>query len=110
MSALLRILSGLLLWAVAFAAIYGLQGLGCALEWQRHRVGPVDALRAALVLAWLAFLAGSLLLAWRGASLERRREVAGERALVRLEYGIALAGAAAIAWTLFPVAWVSACH
>jgi hypothetical protein len=102
-SGLLRIGSGLLLWAVAFTGVYGLQGLGCALGWQRHQLGPLDALRAALLLTWLGFLGVAALRAARSF----RRAPAGIAG--HLEAGLALVGAAAIAYTLFPVAWIAPC-
>jgi hypothetical protein len=100
---LLRICAGLLLWALAFATLYGLQGLGCALQWPGHRIGPLGLLRTLLVVTWLGFLCGASVFAWR-----RVRGVAAGT-IGRLEAGIAVVGAAAVAYTLFPVAWTSPC-
>ncbi len=43
---------GFSIWLVAFGAIYGLQGLGCAWNWPEHPH------RLALIVAWLVTLAG----------------------------------------------------
>jgi len=53
--------SGLIVWAFAFSAIYGLQGLVCGLGWPAVALGPVSLGRALLILLWLAFVA---LLSW----------------------------------------------
>jgi hypothetical protein len=108
MSPILRITAGLLIWAAAFVVVYGLQGLGCALGWHRVRLGSADALRVTLVVAWLLFLGVALLRAWRGVGTQRATQ-GGSALVARLELGIAVTGAAAIAYTLFPVAWTSAC-
>jgi hypothetical protein len=102
---LLRLFAGLLIWAIAFAVVYGLQGLGCAQGWHRFSLGPYQALRAILVAAWLAFLVAAALWARYGVA----RQGPGDGVLPRLERGVAVTGAVAIAYTLFPVAWTSAC-
>ena len=43
---------GFSIWLIAFGAIYGLQGLGCAWNW------PETPHRLALIAAWLVTLAG----------------------------------------------------
>ena len=104
MIALLRASAGLILWAVAFSAIYGLQGLVCGLGWQTVVLGPISLGRALLILLWLAFLA---LLAWM---TWRFRHLQASGFLNRLAAAIALIGLIATAYTGLPVVTTTVCH
>jgi hypothetical protein len=62
MAVVMRVLSGLLIWAAGFNAIYAAHGLGCGLGWgEPLLIGPFTALNAVLLPLWLAFLALALL-------------------------------------------------
>lgn len=57
MALVIRILSGLLVWAAGFNAIYAAHGVGCSLGWgERLMLGPFTLLNAVLVPLWLVFL------------------------------------------------------
>lgn len=95
------LITGPTLWAIAFAAVYGLHGLGCALGWTSVAFGPVDLHRGAMGLVWLLFIAlnaGLLLLAPRGTVRETR--------LPRLGLWI---GLVATVYTLVPVVLTTSC-
>ncbi|WP_431470826.1 hypothetical protein [Sphingosinithalassobacter sp. LHW66-3] len=102
MIALLRAVSGLIVWAVAFSALYGLQGLVCAAGWQATRLGPLSLGRAMLVLLWLGFLALLAWMSWRFA--HGSRDFLGLLAI-----GLALVGLVATAYTGAPVLAGSIC-
>lgn len=61
---LLGAISAMIVWAVWFAAVYALVGLGCEEGWQQRRVLGTDLLSAALAASTLLAL---LLMAWSGA-------------------------------------------
>lgn len=104
MIALLRATSGLIVWAIAFALLYGLQGLACAGGWDAISAGPLPLGQAVLVLVWLAFL---VLLGWMVWHLGRHP---AEGAFMhRLGLGIAITGLAATIFTGFPVVATSMC-
>lgn len=78
-----RLLSGLLVWALAFNAIYAAHGLGCKLGWgDRTMMGPFTPLNLVLIPVWLLFLAVAVLvLRWGsspdGSGEERSMRTAG---------------------------------
>lgn len=68
MRALLRVLAGLIGWAVGFSILYGLHGIACARGWSAIGVGPTDRQRLVLVAAWLVSVAAIAIwtrLVWR---------------------------------------------
>ncbi|MFK8253097.1 hypothetical protein [Ancylobacter terrae] len=72
------LIAGPTVWALAFAAAYGLHGLGCELGWPSRMLGPVSLQRAAIalvglagVLTCLALLAGLRSRPGAGAQLPR---------------------------------------
>lgn len=105
MIALLRAVAGLIVWALAFSAIYGLQGLVCGLRWQAVALGPLSLGRALLILLWLAFVA---LLSWMNWRFWPRRKDSG--LLSRLAAATALIGLVATAYTGLPVVSTSVCQ
>lgn len=65
MIALLRMVAGLIVWAVAFCVLYALHGLGCAADWQRATLPfGISPHRAVLSVAWVACLAVGGAVAW----------------------------------------------
>jgi hypothetical protein len=101
---------GLLGWAAAFAALYGLQGLGCALGWPgvATPIEGVDLHRATLVATWLLGLAIGA--AWWGATRSRLARAAAEgRWLARLAVRVATVGLVAQAVSGMPVLFASQC-
>jgi hypothetical protein len=105
MTALLRAISGLALWAVGFSVIYGLQGLVCALGLHSVAFSTFTIARLFLLLIYVAWLATHFWL-WR--RLWPRR--AGPALLDRLAAGLALVGLVATAYTGFPVAVTATCN
>ncbi|MET1756085.1 hypothetical protein ABVV53_11550 [Novosphingobium sp. RD2P27] len=104
MTALLRAVSGLIVWAVAFSALYGLQGLGCALGWDAMMVGPIQLGRAALIALWLAFVAVQAWMIWHFS-----HHTHGSMFLNRLAVAIAVIGWVATIYTGVPVVTTSMC-
>lgn len=104
MIALLRAVSGLIVWAVAFSALYGLQGLGCALGWDAIMVGPLQLGRAALIALWLGFLALHSWMIWHFAV----QDPVGTF-LSRMAVAIAIIGWVATIYTGVPVVITSMC-
>ena len=105
MRALLRAISGLVLWGVGFSVIYGLQGLVCSLGLHSMALSPLSLARLLLLLAYVAWLAMHLWLWWRLWPLR-----AGPGLLDRLAAGLALVGLVATAYTGFPVAVTATCN
>jgi phage shock protein PspC (stress-responsive transcriptional regulator) len=94
--ALMRAIAGLIVWAVAFCVVYGLEGMACGLGW------PPGTMRTVLVASWLAFVAGGVaLLPW----LRARDEGLAER----LALPMGIVGVVSTLWTLFPVAFSAQC-
>ncbi|KZY01145.1 hypothetical protein A3747_15380 [Sulfitobacter sp. HI0076] len=103
---MLRILLPLLVWLVSFSAIYGLQGLGCALGWAKVAWLGLPLFRWALLIAWLAAIVLQLLLLltvgkWSfGPTTDFYRKV---------NLATALSGLTATVWTSFPIVVSSTC-
>ncbi|MEW9855123.1 hypothetical protein [Novosphingobium sp. M1R2S20] len=104
MMGLLRAISGLIAWAVAFSAIYGLQGLGCALGWDRVMIGPLQLGRTLLIVLWLAFVAVQAWMIWHFTHHPR-----GSVFLNRLTVAVAVVGWVATIYTGVPVVLASMC-
>ena len=107
MTDLARILVGPLAWLAAFSAVYGLQGLGCALGWAGIDTGGVPLLRAGLAAAWLAAIA---LQAAILAGLYSRRFGAHPGFARSVSRMTGWVGLVATLWSLFPVVATSACQ
>lgn len=105
MIALLRAVAGLVVWAVAFSAIYGAQGLVCARGWHDVAIGPVGVGRALLVMLWLVFCA---LLGWMTWRL--RRAWHGGVFLDRLAAASAVVGLISTVYTGLPVVATAVCR
>lgn len=75
MIALVRMVSGLILWAAAFSLLYALHGLGCSLEWTDVVTFGLTQAKAALIATWAGLiLAHSILIAWLRRSRETRMD------------------------------------
>lgn len=104
MRPLLRALSGFILWAAGFAALYGLQGLVCAPQ-LAGTVGKMPlAGRELLMALWLAFLALS---GWWTHRLWQSRS--RESLLDWLAPILAVTGTLATIATGFPVLFANMC-
>ena len=57
MIALVRMVSGLVLWAAGFSVLYALHGLGCALGWTGSSVFGLTQIKALLIAVWLGLVA-----------------------------------------------------
>lgn len=102
MIALVRMVSALVLWAVAFSVLYALHGLSCSLGWTNVVAFGLTQAKALLLAVWV-FLIGTqgLLLLW----LLRQRETQMER------IGIAIGwiGLGATIITGVPILAISTC-
>ncbi|OWK30457.1 hypothetical protein [Sphingomonas dokdonensis] len=105
MIALLRAVAGLIVWAVAFSAIYGAQGLVCARGWQDVAIGPVGLGRALLIALWLAFCAVLGRMTWR-----LRCAWHGGVFLDRLAAASAVVGLISTVYTGLPVVATAVCR
>lgn len=92
-------LIGFIIWAVAFIALYALQGLGCAWGW------PEAMHRGVLLAAWISTLALlGLVLAW-----QVRRPPGAEKLNRRVGISLTVVATAATVVTYFPVIFASLC-
>ena len=98
----LRALLGPLWWAFAFAAIYALHGLGCALGWTALPAPVWDLHRFVLLSGWLLSLAIGLLIV---RAMPDDKSTAG--AIARAGAWI---GLVSVLLTLFPVLNLSSCE
>ena len=65
MIALVRMVSGLALWAVAFSLLYALHGLGCSLDWTEPSLFGLTQLKIGLIAVWGGLvLAQGALIVW----------------------------------------------
>ncbi len=109
MIALLRALSGLIIWAVAFSMIYALQGLSCSPRLSTWvAILPYQG-REVLISVWVAFL---LLLGWLSWHLlwgPARQDWSHQSLPEWLAPSLALTGLVATAFTGFPVIFATMC-
>ncbi|MDQ1899523.1 hypothetical protein RAH32_03565 [Paracoccus sp. WLY502] len=97
-----QMLAGPMLWGGLFSAVYGLHGLGCALDWP-DRATPLGPLHpGGMILLWLVGLGLHGLLV----ALNRAGGSETQRLLVRSGNWV---GAVASAVTLLPVIVTSSC-
>ena len=108
----LLLLSGFVLWSVAFVMLYAVQALGCRLAWDVVPLaGPVGLHRAVLVALFAGFVALHLLLYLL---LRRSPEASGRQtgprpfaAQASAHLGLVALGAAV--FTFFGVTWLTTC-
>ncbi|UVI39542.1 hypothetical protein [Qipengyuania spongiae] len=102
MIALVRMVSGLILWAGAFSVLYALHGLGCSLGWTDVVAFGLTQAKAALIATWGSLIvAHALLVAW----LRRSRETQ----IDRIAIAIGWIGLFATLVGGFPVFAISSC-
>lgn len=105
MSDVARIFAPLLIWLALFSGLYGLHGLGCGLGWPGVPLGPLTVHRAVLLAAGIGavLVQAAVLLALTG-------PLRSPRTFVRqVSLTLAVAGVAAMVWTVLPVGFVSSC-
>ena len=96
-----RALIGPGLWAVGFALVYGLHGLGCAQGWSTQEVAGMTLHRLAMVGAWVGtLLACVLALMWLPSGPDPTRELPRIGALI---------GLGATIFTLLPLLVATSC-
>ncbi|MBL4917001.1 hypothetical protein [Szabonella alba] len=98
---LFRVLAGPMLWAILFAAVYALHGIGCARGWPAIATPLGNLHLVAMALLWLTGLALHVLILLRLPQGTARAEH-----LPRLGAGI---GLVATLLTLSPVILISTC-
>lgn len=102
MTALIKMVSGLIAWAVSFSVLYALHGLGCARGWEGEVAFGLTQARALLLVVW-ALLIGAhvLLLLW----LQRHRDTQ----MQRIGITIGWIGLGATIVTGVPILAISSC-
>ena len=90
------------LWALAFAGIYSLHGVGCAWGWPARPAPLGDLQSFTLISLWLIALTGAALILWRS---PERKGISGD--IVKAGGWI---GLVSTALTLFPVLGLSGCE
>lgn len=95
------LIAGPTIWAAAFAAAYGMHGVGCALGWPAMMLGPVSLQRAVIALVCVIGVLACLAL------LARVRARLGPDATIP-RWGLWI-GAGATAFTLAPALLASTC-
>ena len=102
MTALVRVVSGLVLWAVDFSTLYALHGLGCSSGWTGSGTFGLSWAKLLLLAVWISLIGTHcILLRW----LVRRKDTQMER------IGIAIGwiGLGATVVTGAPIVVVSSC-
>lgn len=102
MIAIVRMVSGLMLWAFAFSALYAINGVVCCRAWSGWGLFHGDQARLVLLVTWAAFLAGhGALIVWlnrhSGAPLDR------------IAWAIGWIGLASTVVTGLPILTISSC-
>lgn len=105
MTALLRAAAGLIVWAIVFAALYALQGLACALGWDKWQVAGASLARLVLLAVYTGGIGVLALLCWR-----YRPRVSRRQFLDRLAFAGAAAGLFSLIYTGLPVIAASICQ
>jgi len=101
-TALIRMVSGLVLWAMAFSTLYAFHGLGCSLGWTGSGAFGLSWAKMLLLATWISLIGTHcILLRW----LVRRKDTEMER------NGIAIGwiGLGATVVTGAPILVVSSC-
>lgn len=98
---------GLLIWSLWFVALYGAQGLGCALAPPPPQAGASTWLNAALGLFTLLTLALLVVLAWRFWRLAAA--TAAQRFVARVSAGVHVVAALATAFMGLPLLSLPPC-
>jgi len=96
------LLAGWVVWAAGFLLLYAVQATGCRMGWHEEALGPVSALRIALI-GVAAIVACAIVLVWKRAERVRDRSPLGR--IVRLANGAAALAALCFAGVL----WLSPC-
>jgi hypothetical protein len=105
MTALLRSVAGLIVWAIAFSALYALQGLACAGRWDDMQLAGVSLARLVLLAVYGGGIGLLALLCWRC-----RPRVSRPQLLDWLAFASAAAGLFSLVYTGLPVITVSICQ
>ena len=108
---LLAVAAGFAAWAAVFVVIYGMQAVGCRLEWhQVELLGSISLQRLLQISIYALGLALSFVLYRHLSSLRRRTpHDATSGFLARVSTYGALAAFAAVALSFAGVLWLSAC-
>lgn len=106
MSGVLALSGAWIVWAAAFAAIYALHGLGCAIGAQDRSFGPFTQHQAMMGAVWIAAMIGAA-----GVVFALRRDTAAAPGGMPRELLLAswIGALLAIFITGLPVAFPSAC-
>jgi hypothetical protein len=104
------LLSGFVLWSVAFVAIYATQAVGCHLGWQGFPlVGGLTLHRTVLIGAFAFFLGLHIALFIRTGKSSGKAGSDGDAFASRAGAHLSLAALAAAVFTFSGVFWLSPC-
>lgn len=102
MTALVKMVSGLIAWAVSFSVLYALHGLGCARGWEGEVAFGLTQARALLLVTWILLIAvHCVLLVW----LRQHRDTQ----MQRIGIAIGWIGLGATIVTGVPILAISSC-
>lgn len=105
MIALLRAVAGLIGWAVAFSALYALQGASCALGWNDVQPLGISAARIVLIGAYALCIGALAWLCW-----QLRSQSGSTDFLARLAFVSAIIGLCSTIYTGMPVLTTTLCN
>lgn len=105
MTALLRATAGLILWAIAFSALYAVQGLACALGWDEKQIAGTSLARLVLLTIYAGGVGALARLSWTYRPRTARPEL-----LDWLAFVSAASGLFAVIYTGLPIITTSICR
>lgn len=108
--ALGQLAAGFSVWAAAFAGVYAVLSLGCALGWETVALGPVSLQRGVVVVLSLASVLACALVATRLAGGRHDRSGGAPATFIRkVAFHAALAATGAVLFTFSGVTVLSTC-
>ncbi len=106
MKDVVRIVIAMLVWLALFSALYGLEGVGCAVGWQHVQVTGATLFQAAMT---LAFFVALLILVAVLVALRSPRFRSASPFVAQISVILAVAALVAGVWTLFQALALSHC-
>jgi hypothetical protein len=110
---LLLAIAGFVIWASAFAVLYGMQGLGCTLDLQSVMFLGSNVLTLTLAALWILHLGACVALLWYARSLWRPGpgvETQAKTFLAAVTCLVAATGAIATVYIGLPVLFLPPCN
>lgn len=108
-ASLLLIAAGFVIWALAFALLYGGLSVGCAFGWQAMMLGGNNLLRVVLLAIWSAHLVALIGLLIYCVRLPRSDQNNMPAFTRKVAIGTTVAALVATVWTGLPIPALSQC-